>query len=317
MSKENKQNSYEMEIAIKTDLGSLTAVYDYKDALEAFESDFQEFTKDKQGVVDSTAWMIYCDIAEEALKELIEKILEDALKQVWIEAEARTINELNDTPFFLKHKGFGDGKEINKISAVKLPAFSSKSVSDFCEDVKNEAYDSSSRRLEKSRGGSCYKIGGYNFAVLDNYYERYYPQGKSILTFYKWKREQWENMSHSNKSKGNAEWNEHFLEIMFKINRNDVKHLREKLTNSKTKKERVKFEKLNNAISTLFSIESEDLELWKKTFIDLPEGFSFSVFTPEDLTYHFLATALDGNANTIKSNHKKLKKQKKEYAQSG
>src|SRR5688572_20628606 len=102
MSKENKQNPYEIRLEeIKTEFGKLTAVYDYKDAIEAFESDFQEYTKDKKDFVDSTAWMIYLDYAERVLKELIPQVLEDALKQAWIEAKARTINELNDAPFFI------------------------------------------------------------------------------------------------------------------------------------------------------------------------------------------------------------------------
>lgn len=315
--KPKKKNYYEMEFCVKTELGKITLLYDYRDAWDAFKFDFnKKYAKSTiingQRFVDAASWQWCIGHAHETLKDIFPQIIFDALEQAWLEARARTINELHDEPCFEIMEGEKD-PIINPIQP--LNKYNPASIKKFCKDVADKAYEDSRRRMKlDKRGGSRRKIGGIYYASLDLYYERFSNQAKSILKFYKWKKEVWESESRSNK--GNENWNKYFLKNMFQSL--EVKTLRDNQAKAKTKKDKLKFAELDEAALGILTIKDEEIERWKETFnIILAEDFSsqeaiiFDALTSETLTYHLLATIFNLSAGTVENNLKELRLDKK------
>lgn len=316
MKKENKEktsksNLFEINVEIKTEFGSFDTIFNYSEGYEAFCVDLQNYTTNEKGSVDIDSWSIYLEYAQDAYKKLIPIILEDAIKQAWLEAKVKTFLLLNDEAFFQTQTVKEEGKDVKKIYPVQLPKFSSEFINDFKKNVIKEATQASRNRIDRGIGGSRFKIGGNNFAALDDYYKRFHLQAKSILCFYKWKKELWENQSHSNTS--DKKWTKHFCNSVFKGNsREDAKILQKLIVDAQNTSEKTKLLKVKDSLWHLLNIESNERKLWKKTFSDLiEETYLFSEFQPSILAQHLLAIFFNVKVSGIRKNLKDLSKIKK------
>lgn len=325
--KEPKKNPYELGLEIKTNSGKLNAIYEYSSAHDRFMTDFQKYIKEPDGY---ESWLFAVGHAHEIFKELIPQILEEALEQAWLEAKARTLSELNNKPFFLKHENQTDSQA--KIQAIQVFDIPKEEIKKICQETADKARKSSHHRMKTDelikRGGSERKLSGYDYGNLDYFYDYYYSQAKSILTYYRWKKELWEDKSRLNSS--NTEWNKVFLNTMFQNSDNEFKVLHEKLINAENNQEKRKFKSLEMALRKMLNFESDEIKMWKKTFysllaedLDTNEILWFDDLKPEKLTYHFLAKAFEVkyetkfDSGTIENNIKRIRRDKKEMLKLG
>lgn len=322
--KPKKKNYYEMEFCVKTDFGKITLLYDYRDAWNAFKRDFnKKYAKSTiingQRCVDAGSWQRCLERAEENLKEIFPQIIFDSLEQAWFEARARTINELHNAVSFEKLES---EKELILNPIQPLNKYNPNSITQFCKDVADKAYEDSHKRMGikiDQRGGSQSNLGEH-FQWLDIHYERISLQAKSILKFYKWKREKWLKETHFVGGDKAEKWNKYFLEIMFQPN--DPKYFWDKITQSTNKKEKTKFKNLDKARIEILSIKKDEIQWWKEAFQEIlskkystEKGILFEDLTPKTLARYSLATVFGVTAGTIENKIKEIKSIKKEYFQ--
>lgn len=118
MRERNKQKeTNKISLQIKTDFGELTGVFALGEIQKKLAAEFENYFEDSAGYKN---YFFATELAEDYLKELLPQILENSLNQVWSEAKARTLHELNNKPCFLIHESTGNNN-IETVEVFALP----------------------------------------------------------------------------------------------------------------------------------------------------------------------------------------------------
>jgi hypothetical protein len=291
---QNKKDEISLEIT--TNFGKLSGSFNFDDVQERFKDEFDNYIEVSN---DYKHYFFATELAEDLLKELLPRILEEALNQVWLEAKARTLHELNNKPCFLIY----ESTEDNNIETVEVFALPKKEIKKISDEIAEKAKKYSHQRmkteeLSKRGGNKPKKLSNYDFIHLDEFYRFYYLQARSILEFYKWQKEL--------TKKNDCDYTQYFLEIMFQPARQVGDLLFEKLDDPEiTEEEKIRYLNIRDSYGVVLRLKSNEIELWKDTFrkvlkddSDRQEKITFGVLSPEKLTYHYLATIFQDKYNT-------------------
>ena len=316
-----------MEFSVHTPFGRMTVLYDYSETIEAFKFDLREYVVSREiggkEVPYAESWQLAFGYATETLIEIFPQVISDTLDQAYFEARGKALKELNEKPYFSDKRSKKDGEKISPMQILKN--YNPKTFRKFCEEVADEAYKRSRQRLGiTTKGGKDSKLRANYYAALEDYYERYSLQAKSILSFYKWKREHLD--SKSNSKMNDSEWHKRFLETLdkdFSIGAEtsaDAEILKRKIADARNRTEKQRYKNLYESLKDIWAFPDEEVSNWKHTFHEiLAEGYdqtgdiTFAELKPEGLTYYLLSHIFNASPRTIKNNLKDLRREKKHF----